>query len=256
MSLQACAGLVERGDPERFRATMATPPEARRVLFPVYAFNVEVSRAPWVTEEPMIAEMRLQFWRDVAEEIGQRATPRAHEVAAPLAEAVQPEDWHLLDGLVAARRWDIHKDAFEDEAHFDAYLDATGGNLAWAAARALGAPDAAEPVVRDAAWAFALAGFLRAVPELAARGRVPLLDGRDEGVAALAERGVSRLAAARVRRRLVPRRAGYALFAGWQAGPLLEQARAEPWRVGQGALGLGAASQSWGLLRMGLTGRW
>jgi phytoene synthase len=75
MSLQACADLVARGDPDRFRATMATPPEARAVLFPIYAFNLEVSRAPWVTEEPMIAEMRLQFWRDVAEEIGQGAPP-------------------------------------------------------------------------------------------------------------------------------------------------------------------------------------
>jgi phytoene synthase len=144
MSLQACADLVARGDPDRFRAAMATPPEARAVLFPLYAFNLEVSRAPWVTEEPMIAEMRLQFWRDVAEEIGQGAPPRAHEVCAPLAAAVRAEDAGLLDGFVAARRWDIYKDAFEDAGHFERYLDATGGNLDWVAARALGAPDAAE----------------------------------------------------------------------------------------------------------------
>jgi len=62
--LVACAKLVERGDPLRFRTVMAAPLHARRVLFPLYAFNVEVSRAPWVTQEPMIAEMRLQWWRD------------------------------------------------------------------------------------------------------------------------------------------------------------------------------------------------
>ena len=67
MSLQACADLVARGDPDRFRATMAGPLAARRVLFPLYAFNIEVSRAPWVTGEPIIAEMRLQFWRYVIE---------------------------------------------------------------------------------------------------------------------------------------------------------------------------------------------
>jgi hypothetical protein len=89
------AGLRRPGRARRSRPVprrMATPPEARAVLFPLYAFNLEVSRAPWVTEEPMIAEMRLQFWRDVAEEIGQGAPPRAHEVAAPLAEAVRAED--------------------------------------------------------------------------------------------------------------------------------------------------------------------
>ena len=35
---------------------MAAPVAARRVLFPLYAFNVEVARAPWVTQEAMIAE--------------------------------------------------------------------------------------------------------------------------------------------------------------------------------------------------------
>ena len=72
----ACAGIVERGDPWRFRTLMAAPLEARAILFPVYAFNVEVSRAPWVTQEPMIAEMRLQWWRDALEEIASGAAVR------------------------------------------------------------------------------------------------------------------------------------------------------------------------------------
>jgi hypothetical protein len=256
MSLQACAELVARGDPDRFRAAMATPPAAREVLFPLYAFNIEVSRAPWLTEEPMIAEMRLQFWRDVAEEIGQGAPPRAHEVAEPLAQAVRAEDAPLLDALVAARRWDVYKEPFEDEAHFESYLDMTGGNLAWVAARALGAPDAAEATVRDAAWAAALAAFLKAVPELEARGRVPLLDGRPEGVAALAGKGLERLARARKRRSSVPKPAAYALYSGWQADAVLTQARKEPGRVADGTLGLGEARDSWRLMLTGLTGRW
>ena len=105
MSLQACAELVHRGDPDRFLATMACPLAAREVLFPLYAYNVEVSRAPWVTEEPMIAEMRLQYWRDVADEIGQSRPPRAHEVAQPLSQVVAAADAALLDGIAAARRW-------------------------------------------------------------------------------------------------------------------------------------------------------
>jgi phytoene/squalene synthetase len=256
MSLQACADLVARGDPDRFRAAMATPPETRAVLFPLYAFNVEVTRAPWVTEEPMIAEMRLQFWRDVAEEIGQGAAPRAHEVAAPLAEVLRPEDALLLDALVAARRWDIHKEPFEDAAHFETYLDATGGNLVWAAARALGAPDGAEAPMRDAAWAQALAAYLRAVPELEARGRFPLPDGRPEAVAALAREGLDRLARARARRREVPDPARQALYAGWQAEAILTRAARAPGRVADGTLGLGAAGQSWRLAGVALTGRW
>ncbi|MBT7342217.1 MAG: phytoene synthase, partial [Rhodobacteraceae bacterium] len=69
MSLQACANLVARADPERFAAAMAAPFAARAVLLPIYAASIEVARAPWLTQEPMIAEMRLHWWRDVFEEI-------------------------------------------------------------------------------------------------------------------------------------------------------------------------------------------
>ncbi|MBT6544979.1 MAG: squalene/phytoene synthase family protein, partial [Rhodobacteraceae bacterium] len=67
--LNACAALVERGDPARFLAVMAAPVQAREVLFVLFAFNLEVARAPWVTQQPMIAEMRLQWWCDALDEI-------------------------------------------------------------------------------------------------------------------------------------------------------------------------------------------
>ena len=168
MSLHACAEIVQRGDPDRFLATMAAPVPARAVLFPLYAFNMEVARAPWMASEPMIAEMRLQFWRDTVEEIGQGKPPRAHEVAAPLAAAIPPDCAPLLEALVAARRWDIYRDAFDDAAHFDSYLEATSGNLVWAAARALGAAPEAETPIRALAFAAGIAGLLRAVPDLQA----------------------------------------------------------------------------------------
>ncbi|MCB1349117.1 MAG: squalene/phytoene synthase family protein, partial [Maritimibacter sp.] len=69
MTLAACADLVRRGDPDRFRAAMAAPVEARARLFPLYAFNLEVARAPWASSDPTVAKMRLQFWRDVLVEI-------------------------------------------------------------------------------------------------------------------------------------------------------------------------------------------
>ena len=76
----ACAAIVEKGDPDRFLAAMAAPVAARRVLFPLYALNIEVARAPWVTEEAMIAEMRLQWWRDALAEIAAGGQVRRHEV--------------------------------------------------------------------------------------------------------------------------------------------------------------------------------
>ena len=184
----ACAGIVERGDPWRFRTLMAAPLEARAILFPVYAFNVEVSRAPWVTQEPMIAEMRLQWWRDALEEIASGAAVRRHEVVTPLSKLLSPQDAKGLDEAVAARRWDIYRDSFEDEGHFDRYIDQTAGHLMWTAAKLLGHKD--EAGTRALGYAAGLAAYFRAVPALEAAGRIPLLDGTPAGVKALAQRGL------------------------------------------------------------------
>jgi phytoene/squalene synthetase len=256
MSLAACAALVERADPDRFLAALAAPPEARPVLLPLYAFNVEVSRAPWVTQEPMIAEMRLQWWRDALEEIGQGRAPRAHEVVTELAPILDSEGAATLDRAVAARRWDIYKDPFEDEAHFAEYLDATSGHLIWTAARALGAPAETEPVVRDFAWGAGLAAFLRAIPELEQRGRKPLPDGRPGAIQTLAREGLARIARARRSRHGLLAQAASALYPGWQAAPILMQAAADPTRVAQGTLGLSEFSRRARLLAVSLTGRW
>lgn len=250
MSVEACAELVERGDPDRFRAVMAAPPEARAQLFPLYAFNLEVARAPWVTQEPLIAEMRLQWWRDVVENTASGAA-RAHEVAGPLHGLIQ--DFGLpvlvLDRLITARRWDIHRDPHADAAALDAYLDDTGAGLIWLAARALGAPDGAEAQVRAYGWATAAAGYLRAVPELRARGRQPLPEGME--AADLARLGLERLAEARKGRKAVPREVAPALLVGWQTESILNQVVA-----GQSSPELPEVRKRWALLWQAFTGRW
>lgn len=255
MSVEACASLVERGDPDRFAAVMAAPGPLRGRLMVLYAFNLEVARAPWVTQEPMIAEMRLQWWRDVVAEAGAGKPARAHEVAGPLAQLITEAGLPVagLDALIEARRWDVYREPFEDQAALAAYLEDTGGGLMWLAGRALGAEAAAEADLRAVGWAAGLAAFLRAVPELEARGRVPLVDGRAEAVAALAEAGLARLAGARAGlRRMGGARA--ATIAAWQAAAILRQAGQQPERVAAGALGQSEFARRWGLLRAGLRG--
>ncbi len=239
MSFEACAAIVQKGDPVRFMAAMAAPVAARRVLFPLYAFNVEVARAPWVTEEPMIAEMRLQWWRDALEEIALGGTVRRHEVTTALAEVLDVEGAQALDRLVAARRWDVYKDAFEDDGHFQEYLEATSGELMWQAARALGATDRGASV--QFGHATGLARYLGAVAALEAKGRVPLLDGRESAIAELARGALARA------KRPTPSNAAH--LEGWQTAPLLQQIAKQPWRVAQGAVGISPFRQKVRLLR-------
>lgn len=242
MDIQGCAALVERGDPDRWAAVLAAPVAARAPLLVLYAFNLEIARAPWASREAMICEMRLQFWRDVVAE-APLGKPRAHEVAGPLAQLIAerglPVD--VLTRMIDARQHDIYAEPFADQAAMDRYLEDTGAGLMWATGLALGGGD--EAGLRGLGWATALAAYLRAIPAIEGRGRVPLVDGTAAGVAALARRGLARLAetgAARARLRGLPRAA---TLAGWQTAALLRMAAATPERVGQNALALSEFSR-------------
>ena len=252
--LIACADLVRRADTSRFQAAMAAPVAARGVLFPVYAFNVEVARAPWVTQEPMIAEMRLQWWVDALDEIRAGDVVRRHEVVTPLARVLDATGAGLLADLIEARNWDIARDPFEDEAHFARYIEATSGNLIRAAARALGPAD--EDVLRDAGFALGLANWFRAIPALEAAGHKPLPDGRPETVRALAVEGLRRLAKARAGRAGVSSAAAPALLPLWEAGPVLRAAMRRPGAVAEGALDPAPARSRFMLMLRAMSGRW
>ena len=254
MSFEACAALVERADPLRFRVAMAAPVAARRILFPIYAFNVEVARAPWVTQEAMIAEMRLQWWRDALEEIADGKTVRKHEVVNALADCLDAQGARCLDRLIAVRRWDIYKDAFEDQGHFDDYINATSGHLMWTAARLLGAAD--ETVVRDFAYGVGIANILQAVPALKLQGRMPLLDETREGVLALTQTAITRIDHAAARRTVISKEAGAALVAGYHARPILRMVQRDPNKVAQDTLETNPARDSLRFLNVSLRGWW
>jgi len=229
MTVAACALLVQRGDPDRFLATMAAPPAARAVLFPLHAFALEIARAPYLTAEPLIAEMRLQWWRDVLDEIAEGRPVRRHEVATPLAAVLDATGARLLDASVAARKWDIARDPFPGAAGLMAYVEATAATPAWVAARALGS--GTEGAVRAIGRAGGLARYLAAVPALRAAGRDPLPHGTDP--VALARDALKDLRLARP-----DRAARAACLAHWPAGSLLAQVIADPGRVERGGLGL------------------
>ena len=165
MSLQACANLVARTDPDRFAAVMASPISARKVLLPVYAAAAEVARAPWLTQEHVIAEMRLQWWRDVFEEI-EEGNPRRHEVVDALAEVLTAKGAKSMDTMVLARRWDIYKEGFKNpESLLKHVRDIALGPLV-ANLDALGDLPSTAEELHGTATQLGLAKFFRGVPAL------------------------------------------------------------------------------------------
>lgn len=229
----ACAALVGKGDPVRFRCAMAAPVAARRVLFPLYAFNLEVARAPWVTQEPIIARMRLQWWRDALGEIAEGGLVRRHEVVTPLALAIRAEDVPVLDRLIKERDRDVEGDPFADEAALWAYLEATSGGLIEVASRRLGGGG---DLARAAGRALGIANWLMAVPALEAAGRKPLPDGRPDTVARLAGEGLAALREVRSGWLDVPVVARAAFYPLAGIGGVLRRAATKPALVAEDGL--------------------
>ncbi len=239
MSVAACADLVRKGDPDRFLATMAAPTAARAVLFPLHAFALEIARAPYLTAEPLIAEMRLQWWRDVLDEIAEGRLVRRHEVATPLADVLDASGARLLDASVAARKWDVSREAFPGTPGLLTYIEATSATPAWVAARTLGS--VTEDAVRAIGRAGGLARYLQAVPVLRAAGRDPLPAGAD--VAELARDAAKALVGAQ------PDAAGrVACLVNWQARAVLAQAIRSPDGVEAGGIGMSEFSKRTRLL--------
>ena len=257
MSIVACARMVERHDPDRFLTVMAAPANLRDRLWPLYAYNIEIARAPYVSAEPMVAEMRLQWWVDAVAAIASGSPYRGHEVAGPLgalvAKAALPVD--PLLAMAEARRRDVWGKPFADEAALFAYLDATTGNLMWLAAKALGADDAVEPVVRQVGLAMGLSAWFAALPDLVARGRRPLPDMSEKAIARLARRGLAQLAEARRQRGVICAAALPALWPAWQARAMLSRAARSPARVPVGRLAGSEFSRRFGLLKRVILGR-
>lgn len=168
--------MVRRVDPDRYLTALFAPPARREALFTLYAFNHELARAREVVREPFAALIRLQWWREVIE-----GAHRAHEVAGPLAAALDEGCLAAadLEAMIVAR--EMEAESFDTQSEFETYAMGAAGGLMVAAGRALGM-DAPEPL-RPWGAAYGVAGILRSVEAHARQGRclLPLDMLREEG---------------------------------------------------------------------------
>ncbi len=164
--LQTCAEQVRRHDHDRYLTALFAPAAARGHLFALYAFNLEVAKIPEVVSEPMLGQIRLQWWRESIEGI-YAGSPRRHEVVTPLAQAVQACGLTRahFDRLIDAREADLLPDPPESLAALEAYAESTSSTLVWLALEVLGVRDTgSREAGRHLGIAWSLTGLLRALP--------------------------------------------------------------------------------------------
>ncbi|MGI9169664.1 MAG: squalene/phytoene synthase family protein [Caulobacteraceae bacterium] len=152
-------GFVRAVDPDRWLASRFVADRARRAdLIALYAFDGELARVRRMASNPLLAEIRLTWWREAVEEIHACGPVRLHPAARALAETARrralPRD--PLETMVDARLEMLGKPRLNiDEAL--RWADGVGASTAALAARVLdpaAPPEAAVPA--GLAWGLVL----------------------------------------------------------------------------------------------------
>jgi len=171
-------GELRQRDRDHYLCALFAPPERRRALMALYAFNAETASIRDAVSEPMIAQMRLKWWYDALADMDRGHAP-GHPVAEALAEAMAatPLSAEALYPLIEARAEDLAPVQPGDLAALERYGDATAGLVSRLALHILGlgasdgAPDGdIGDVARQLGIAWALTATLKALPTHARQG--------------------------------------------------------------------------------------
>tara|TARA_R110002072_G_scaffold96391_2_gene212080 strand:- start:512 stop:1357 length:846 start_codon:yes stop_codon:yes gene_type:complete len=156
--------MIEQYDHDRYLTVLYAPEDKRPALCALYAFNYEISRIRETVSEPMLGEIRLQWWREAIDDV-YAGHPRPHEIMPDLATAITTNDLSRdrLMAMIEGRARDLYEDSPKDEAGLEDYLRKTAGNLACLAAHILGQRDA-DDLAQELGIAWGYIGLIRAVP--------------------------------------------------------------------------------------------
>ncbi|MGB6325286.1 MAG: phytoene/squalene synthase family protein [Methylocella sp.] len=168
-----CEGLLRRDDRDRWLASLFVPREPRPHIHALYAFSLEIARVREIVSEPLLGEIRFQWWRDALEGAGEA---KANPVAAALLDTIARFDLPKapLRELIVARGQDLYGEPTQSVEALEAYANATCSNLFRLAALILEGekPAASRDAALHAGIAYGITGLIRALPWHSARSQV------------------------------------------------------------------------------------
>ena len=174
--LSYCAAEVRRRDYDRFLTVLFAPPAAREHLFALYAFNHEIAKVRETVSEPMLGQIRLQWWREAITGVYEAnrggGAVRKHEIVEALGAAVAAArpSRASFEALIDARELDLVADPPATLGALEGYCEASASQLLWLAAEFLGVAwsrgtgPATRTKLRHLGIAWALTGLVRAIP--------------------------------------------------------------------------------------------
>jgi 15-cis-phytoene synthase len=138
--------LVRAHDRDRYISAVLAPADSRADLILLAAFDAELARIPASVSEPLLGEIRLQWWRDALTPLLTDAGRKAGDTSRtghPLADDLialarrRSLPGGLLHGMIDARDAELSGAPFADEAQMWAYFSKTEGAMLTLGARLL-----------------------------------------------------------------------------------------------------------------------
>ncbi len=149
-------------DPDRVRAAMFAEETTRERLLLLYAFHLELAKVPELVSEPVIGQIRYQWWRDAIAEIYEGRDVRKHEITTPLRHLLLEYDIprYWVDQLIDGRERDIDPRPFKNLTDAQDYCANTSGVLMKIAVKLCGVDPSED--IDSAGTAWGLTGLARA----------------------------------------------------------------------------------------------
>jgi phytoene synthase len=168
-------------EPDRYLAALLAPRAACSDLTALAAFQGEIARIPIMVSEPMLGEIRLQWWREAFATQGNgtmTGNPIADAVGTVMRARSLPEKLFL--NIIDARSSELDPHALLSDPAVDTYFNSAEGAAFQLAAHVLGVNE--QPGVSElmyaAGQAYGRVRLLRSFPRTLAKGPVPApLDG-------------------------------------------------------------------------------
>src|SRR6201993_1677094 len=129
--LSPVAALVRRHDRDRYQTALFAPAVCREALVALYAFNYEIARVRESVTQPVLGQIRLQWWRDNIAAAFEGGPVRHHPVAEALTAAIwgPARTGRHFGRLIEARETDLDDKPPPSLVALREYAEASSGRL-------------------------------------------------------------------------------------------------------------------------------
>ena len=176
--LSLCAQEVRRHDWDRYLFTLFAPADVREDLYTILALNTEIARIPDMVSEPLLGQIRLQWWQDSINKIyaGSSDGIQGHYIFEHIPRVILERGLSksLFDQLFEARASEFSSSPPKNEQALVDYVFGTSSTLNILLLETIGEKIGFEDKAGEVGIAWGLTGLIRALPKLAKQGRFPL----------------------------------------------------------------------------------